>query len=125
MTVRSSSDKPRQETLGTRESILFMGDWRESMPRYEHGSLVLRDVLTRGDNFSPPQKGAVLQSVNFLAYGRLLPNDSSTPAELEGEQEVYYVLDGSGEITAGGRTVPLHKDIAVFMPEGIEFAMFE
>jgi hypothetical protein len=44
---------------------LFMGDWRESMPRHEHGSLVLRDVLTRGDNFSPPQRGAVLQSANL------------------------------------------------------------
>jgi mannose-6-phosphate isomerase-like protein (cupin superfamily) len=102
---------------------LFMGDWRESMPRHEHGSLVLRDVLTRGDNFSPPQRGAVLQSANFLAYGRLQPSDCTTLAKLEGEQEVYYVLDGNGDITAGGRTVPLHKDVAVFMPEGIEFSM--
>jgi mannose-6-phosphate isomerase-like protein (cupin superfamily) len=102
---------------------LFMGDWRESMPRHEHGSLVLRDVLTRGDNFTPPQKGAVLQSANFLAYGRLQPNDSTTPAKLEGEQEIYYVLGGSGEITAGGRTAALREDTGVLMPAGLEFSM--
>src|ERR1700758_3569196 len=38
---------------------LFLSDWQGSMPRSEHGSLVLRDILTRGDNFAPPQKGAV------------------------------------------------------------------
>jgi mannose-6-phosphate isomerase-like protein (cupin superfamily) len=102
---------------------LFMGDWRDSMPRHEHGSLVLRDVLTRGDNFSPLQKGAVLQSANFLAYGRLQPRDVTTTEKLAGQQEVYYIDGGAGEITGGGRTVPLHKDVAVFMPEGIEFSL--
>jgi len=46
---------------------MFMSDWRESMPRVEHGSLVLRDILTKGDNFSPPERGAVLRFANFLA----------------------------------------------------------
>src|SRR3984893_19036169 len=30
---------------------MFIGDWRDSMPRHAYGSLVLRDILTRGDNF--------------------------------------------------------------------------
>src|SRR4030081_1372652 len=30
---------------------MFIGEWQGSMPRFEHGSLVLRDILTRGDNF--------------------------------------------------------------------------
>ena len=41
------------------------------MPRHAYGSLVLRDILTRGDNFAPPQPGAILQAANYLAYGRL------------------------------------------------------
>ncbi len=67
---------------------MFMGDWRDSMPRRVYGSLVLRDILTRGDNLNPPQPGAVLQGANFLAYGRLQPNDITTPPSLVGEQEV-------------------------------------
>src|ERR1700728_4916962 len=44
---------------------MFISDWHLSMPRVEHGSLILRDILTRGDNFDPPEKGAVLHYTNF------------------------------------------------------------
>lgn len=101
----------------------FIGYWQDSAPRYEHGSLVLRDILTKGNNLDPPQPGAVLQAVNFLAYGRLQPHDSTTPEKMEGEQEVYYVQGGEGEISAGGETASLHKDIAVLMPEGLRFSI--
>ncbi len=45
---------------------MFIGDWQGSMPRFEHGSLVLRDILTHGDNFAPPQKGACYTPLTFL-----------------------------------------------------------
>ncbi len=109
--------------LGDRLIDKFIGSWQDSTPRYEHGSLVLRDILTRGDNLDPPQPGAILQRANFLAYGRLQPLDSTTPEKLEGQQEIYYVESGVGEITAGGTTSALHKDIAVLMPEGLEFTI--
>jgi mannose-6-phosphate isomerase-like protein (cupin superfamily) len=102
---------------------MFIGDWRDSMPRHAYGSLVLRDILTKGDNYSPPEPGAVLKAANFLAYGRLQAGYSTTPTRLEKEQNVFYVVGGSGEITAGGKTAALHRNIAVFMPEDIEFVM--
>jgi len=102
---------------------LFISDWQGSLPRFEHGSLVLRDILIRGDNFAPSQKSAVLRAANFFAYGRLAPGAWTTPEPLVGQQEVYYVLAGEGEITAGGNTAELRKNIAVFMPAGLEFVM--
>ena len=102
---------------------MFISDWQGSLPRSEHGSLVLRDILTKGDHFNPPQKGAVLDFTNFLAYGRLAPGNWTTPSRLVKQQEVYYILGGEGEITAGGDTAKLHKDVAVFMPAGVEFVM--
>ena len=102
---------------------LFISDWQGSLPRFEHGSLVLRDILIRGDNFAPSQTSAVLRAANFLAFGRLAPGNWTTPTKLEGQQEVYYVLGGEGEITAGGDTVKLRKDMAVLMPAGLEFVM--
>jgi mannose-6-phosphate isomerase-like protein (cupin superfamily) len=101
----------------------FMGDWHSAMPRHEHGSLILRDILTRGDNLTPPQPGAVLQATNFVAYGRLQPSDVTTTEKLDGQQEIYYIDGGTGEINSGGKTAQLHKDIAVFMPQGVEFTM--
>jgi mannose-6-phosphate isomerase-like protein (cupin superfamily) len=102
---------------------LFISNWQGSLPRFEHGSLVLRDILTRGDNYAPPEKGAALHFANFLAYGRLPRGAWTTPTKLAGQQEVYYILGGEGEITAGGQTAKLQKDIAVFMPAGLEFVM--
>jgi len=58
---------------------MFIGDWRDSLPRHAYGSLVLRDILTRGDNYAPPQPGAVLRAANFLSYGRLRSGDVTTP----------------------------------------------
>lgn len=102
---------------------MFIGDWHESMPRVEHGSLILRDILTKGDNFDPAEKGAVLHYTNFLAYGRLAPGAWTTPSTLQDQQEIYYIVGGEGEVTAGGETSKLHKNIAVLMPVGLEFVM--
>ena len=114
--------EPEREALDRRID-LFLNDWQGSMPRHEHGSLVLRDILTRGDNFAPSEKGAVLHYGNFLAYGRLSPWNSTLPSRLERQQEVFYILGGQGEITAGSDTAALRKDIAVFMPANLEFVM--
>jgi mannose-6-phosphate isomerase-like protein (cupin superfamily) len=102
---------------------MFISDWHLSMPRVEHGSLILRDILTKGDNFDPPEKGAVLHYTNFFAFGRLAPGAWTTPSKLEGQQEIYYILGGEGEVTAAGETAKLHKGIAVLMPVGLEFVM--
>jgi uncharacterized cupin superfamily protein len=39
------------------------------------------------------------------------------------EQEIFYFLSGTGEISAGGVTSPLYPGIAVLMPSGLEFTM--
>jgi mannose-6-phosphate isomerase-like protein (cupin superfamily) len=117
--VRYAKEREPQD----RRIDLFIGDWQGSLPRFEHGSLALRDILIRGDNFAPAQKSAVLRAANFFAYGRLAPGNWTTPTKLEGQQEVYYVLGGEGEITAGGDTAKLRKDVAVLMPAGLEFVM--
>ncbi len=102
---------------------LFFGDWRDSMPRLAHGSLVLRDILTHGDNFAPPQKGAVLQYANFFSYATLAAHNSTTPSRLEGQQEVFYIMSGNGKVTGGGDTAELHKDIAILVPAKLEFVL--
>jgi mannose-6-phosphate isomerase-like protein (cupin superfamily) len=102
---------------------MFIGDWHDSMPRHAYGSLILRDILTRGDNYAPPQPGAILQAANFLAYGRLQPGNSTTPSRLEREQNIFYIAGGAGEITAGGKAAALRRDVAVFIPADLEFVM--
>jgi mannose-6-phosphate isomerase-like protein (cupin superfamily) len=117
--VRYQADRDSQD----RRIDMFMGDWHDSMPRHVFGSLVLRDILTHGDNFAPPQPGAILQAANYLAYGRLQPRDSTVPTTLDHEQIVCYFIGGTGEIAAGGKTAAVHPDVAVFMPANLEFVI--
>jgi mannose-6-phosphate isomerase-like protein (cupin superfamily) len=102
---------------------MFLADWHESMPRVVHGSLVLRDMLKKGDYFSPPEKGAILPAENSISYATLAAHASTTPSQLSGEQEVYYFIGGGGRLTGGGTTADLHKDIAAFVPANLEFVI--
>ncbi|MFC1693207.1 cupin domain-containing protein [Candidatus Latescibacterota bacterium] len=102
---------------------MYMGNWRESMPRHTHGSLVERDILTKGSNMNPPRKGAVLEYVNRFCYATLDSRASTTPTTLDGEQEIFYIISGKGTITAGKKTADLYSGISVLMPAELEFTM--
>jgi mannose-6-phosphate isomerase-like protein (cupin superfamily) len=102
---------------------LYMADWHESMPRSLYGSLVVRDIMTHGDYFSPPQKGAVLPAENFIAHATLSPHWATTPTTLQNEQVVMYFIGGKGTLSAGGAVAQLHKDYAVFIPANLEFVI--
>ncbi len=102
---------------------MWMGCWTESMPRHSHGSLIERDILTRGDSMNPPRKGAVLQQVKRFAHATLNAGHTTTPTTLKGEQEVFYVTGGEGIVSWSGKTADLFDGICFLAPEGLEFTM--
>ncbi len=102
---------------------LFIGSWTDSMPRQSHGSLVERDILTKGDPLKPPRKGAALKYVNRFVHATLEPNASTTSTTLKGEQEIFYILSGKGVVKAGKKTADLYPGIAVLMPSDLAFTM--
>ena len=102
---------------------LYIGNWTESMPRHTHGSLIERDILTKGDPMKPPAKGAVLKYVNRFVHATLEPNNSTTSTTLQGEQEVFYILSGKGTVNAGKKTADLYEGICVLMPAGLPFTI--
>lgn len=104
---------------------LFMGNWRESMPRILHGSLVVRDILTKcdGDPLHPKRKGAVLTDFLAVSYATLNPHNVTVPSVLKGEQQILYIVSGKGIIKAGKQTAELRKGIGVLIPPGLEFTM--
>ncbi len=102
---------------------MYIGNWKESMPKHSHGSIIERDILTKGDAMNPPAKGAVLEYINRFTYATLETGASTTPTTLNGEQEIFYVISGKGKVTAGSETADLYKDVAVFIPAELEFTM--
>lgn len=102
---------------------MYFGNWRESMPIHTHGSLIERDVLVAGDPDNPPYRGAVLKYVNRFTHATLPARAVTTPVILDSEQEVLYIISGTGEITAGDTTADLHRGNAVLVPAGLSFTM--
>ena len=102
---------------------MFMGSWKESMPYHTHGSLIERDILTRGNPMKPLRKGAVLKYVNRFTHATLEGHACTAPVTLKNEQEILYIISGMGTIHAGKKTADLYSGIAVLMPANLEFAM--
>ena len=110
------------QTTGDRINSYF-GDWHSSTPRTTHGSLVERDIFTRGDPQNPAHQGAVLRYLNAYTYATLAPHASTKATRLDGQQEIYFVASGHGTAKAAGQTVDLYPNIAVLMPANLEFTL--
>lgn len=101
----------------------YIVNWRESMPRHTHGSLIERDIFTKGDQLDPPRKGAVLKHMNRYVHATLEAGASTTPTRMNGEQEAFYILSGKGTVSGGGKTYDIAKGYGILIPDGMEFVM--
>ena len=110
------------QTTGERLDVYF-ADWHASTPRTTQGSLIERDIFTRGDPQNPTQKGAVLRYISAYTYATLAPHASTKATRLDGQQKIYFVDSGRGTAKAGGQTVELYRNIAVLMPANLEFTL--
>ena len=102
---------------------MFMGNWKDSIPKDTHGSLIERDILTKGDALNPPRKGAVFEYVNRFTHGTLSSNSTTASTVLKGEQEIFYILSGRGLVKAGETKSELFEGICFFIPENLEFTI--
>ena len=103
---------------------LYINHWRNSPPREGHGGLVERDILTRGDPFQPPSKGAVLRYLAAYRRAELSPRAETREFKDAREQVFLYVMGGRGRIGTKGRTVELEEGTAVVVPAGVSYRLF-
>ena len=103
---------------------MFMNSWQDSKPFTTHGTLVERDILTKGDSMNPPVKGATLKYINGFTYAELAAKTSTTPTTLKGAQEIYYILSGKGVMDAGKKEKQdLYRGIVILMPADKTFTI--
>ena len=103
---------------------MYIRSWKESMPVRTHGNLVERDVLTKCDDpMNPPEPGAVLKYINRFTYATLARNSITSKTTLNGEQELFYILSGTGTVSGGGETHDLYPGMAFLIPGNLEFSM--
>jgi len=102
---------------------MYLCSWKDSLPRQTHGNLLERDILIRGNSLNPSRKGAVLNYINHFSCATLESRASTALTALKGEQEIFYIISGEGRIEAGNKNANLYNDVAVFVPEGLEFTI--
>ena len=102
---------------------MYIHSWKESLAEKTHGNLIEQAVLTQGDPLKPVKCGAVLKYVNRFSHASLYSHVSTTPVTLKGEQELFYILSGTGTLTGGGKTYDLYPGVTFLAPEALEFSM--
>jgi mannose-6-phosphate isomerase-like protein (cupin superfamily) len=72
------------------------------------GTLLVNRIVSVG------QSKTKLQTVNRAT---LPPGKSMAPHKHDDCEEIFYFLDGSGQVIAGGKTVPVsHDDVVIVEP---------
>jgi len=107
---------------------MFMGNWRNSMPRIMHRNLIFRDMLTSlegPDDLHPIRRGACLVYAEAISYATIEPGAVARPVkgELDGIQQVFTVNSGIGQITSGTKTQELKKGMAFIITPGLDFEL--
>ena len=102
----------------------YINHWRNSPAREGHGGLIERDILTRGDPFTPVAKGGVLRFLSAYRRAELPPGAATRRFVNPREQVFLFVMGGEGRIEAAGRPVELEEGIAVVIPAGLSYRMF-
>jgi mannose-6-phosphate isomerase-like protein (cupin superfamily) len=101
--------------------FLYINHWRDSLPYEGHGGLIERDILTPGDPLNPPKKGAVLKYIKAYERAILQPRTNTTPFKSDKEQTFFYVMNGTGQVEAGGKKAAIEEGTAVVIPAGLAF----
>ena len=107
---------------------MFMGNWRQSMPRIMHGHFIFRDMLTAlegPDHLHPARRGACLQYAEAISYATLEPGATARtqPGKLEGVQQTFLVNSGEGVIISGSKRSELNKGITFILTPGLDFSL--
>ncbi|MFC1650137.1 cupin domain-containing protein [Candidatus Latescibacterota bacterium] len=104
---------------------MYINSWTNAMPFNTHGMLVERKIMTRcdGDPLEPSRKGAVLNWSNRLSRAFLDVGCVTTPVTLDGEQEIFYFTEGTGELTGAGETFEVRNGILALVPAGLKFTL--
>jgi mannose-6-phosphate isomerase-like protein (cupin superfamily) len=110
------------QTHGSQLDPYFM-DWHNAPVHTVAGHLQEQDVLIRGDALHPSAPGAVLRFASAYKHAVLPPHATTSAIKLKDQQQIYFVVSGEGKAVAGSQSVALSPNIAVLVPEGLEFTL--
>ena len=118
---------PRQYNPAVDPNVdMFTNHWSNSVPRVMYGHMVFRDILTGlegPDPLHPTRKGAVLLEQNAISYATLEPGATAKGSANAGEQQVFYVTGGAGDITTARKTTAIKDGNGFILTPEFEFTL--
>jgi len=99
---------------------MYINSWQKSFPKTSHGTMVIRDILTPGDQASPEKPGAVLKFARLFARGVLEGYVRTEPTTHDGVEEILYTVKGKGRVESDGVSEQLVEGTGVLVPPGVE-----
>ncbi len=104
---------------------MFISGYKERMQYSTHGTLLERDIFTHnnGDPVRPNDRGGVLRFLDRFTYAVLVEGDRTAPTTLKDTQELFYIHEGRGKVSGGGKSYDLYPGVAFMVPQGLEFVM--
>jgi mannose-6-phosphate isomerase-like protein (cupin superfamily) len=104
---------------------MFISGYKEHMQYSTHGTLMERDMFTHndGDAARPADRGSVLKYLDRFTQATLVEGDHTAPTTLTDTQELFYILEGTGTVSGGGKTYDLYPGATFMAPKGLEFVM--
>jgi mannose-6-phosphate isomerase-like protein (cupin superfamily) len=107
---------------------MYIGGWKETLPRIMHGNMYFRDMLTGlqgSDPLHPTRKGAVLTKATAVSYAQLEPGATAHPVagQMDGIQQTFVVQSGTGELWVGDSRGVLAKGVTFVLSPGLDFKL--
>lgn len=99
----------------------YFTSWKDSKAKTGHGGFIEQDMFTRGDPAEPPDKGAVFKYLKVYSHGILHGMQSTELVRHDREQVLFYVMNGSGRVEAGGKSEEIRDGSGILIPAGLEY----
>ncbi len=115
------SDWSRRHPETDTDLDLYHRSWKDSPTHIGHGGFIEQVILEPGDPMNPPAKGKVLTCLKEYDHGFLAGHFTTEPTIHEKLQTLFFVISGSGSVSADGETVDISEGTGVFMPAGLTY----
>jgi hypothetical protein len=99
----------------------YINTWKDSPLHAGHGGFAEQEIFTPGDPINPPRKGAVLKYLKVFNHAFLYGGQKTSLIRNDSEEMVFYIMDGSGLVEAGGKARDIKEGSGIFIPAGLEY----
>jgi mannose-6-phosphate isomerase-like protein (cupin superfamily) len=100
----------------------YVNTWKNSPVSTGHGGFAEQAIFTRGNALNPQSKGAVLTYLKAFNHGFLYGNEKTQATGHDKEQVIFYIMQGTGYIEAGGKKAYIREGTGIFIPAGLKYS---